>query len=65
MSVVVQDFTLFLSTFVIAFVVNWKLASVISTLLPVMFITFYIIEKVIVVAVHDSPTVYHIFLLDT
>ena len=48
MSVVVQDFTLFLSAFVVAFVVNWKLASVISTLLPVMCIMFYIIEKVIV-----------------
>ena len=63
MSVVVQDFTLFLSVFVVAFAVNWKLASVISTLLPVMFVAVYIIEKVIVVAVHN--TVYHIFLLDT
>ena len=48
MSKVVQDISLFISSLVFAFIVNWKLTSVITTLIPVIFIiAFYVIQKVI------------------
>ena len=46
MSTIVEQFATFLASFVIAFVINWELSLVTCTILPVMFITIYIAEKV-------------------
>ena len=47
MATIIHELVTFVSSFVVAFIVNWELTAVTCTLLPVLFLSSYIVGKVI------------------